>query len=408
MIDINENYKDRIKDEGLTEEQYELCLADIFDKYIGASDMEWQDIVEKYGLKIHRDTLRKASNTIFGGAFVSEYLKRKYGATQFPNYDEEIDNKLRELEREKIKYRDERMEWQRQNYIGARVEQKLDKLEEELKSIGRENYVSKEVLPICNGDSDMLVVLSDLHIGQTFNTYFGQYNLEVARDRLSEYMDQIRNIQKIHDCKRCYVSLQGDMISNSIHKRLAVTNRENVIEQVKSAIEIISAFVSDLCDIFEEVVLVSVCGNHSRIDRKEDALHDERLDDLIAWGIAMLLSGKKGFKYIKNTYDNGIAQFFIRGKEYISVHGDFDIFSKQGVANLVMMLGHIPYAIVFGHMHSNVVQNESNVRMIRGGSLAGAGCDYTIEHRLVGKPEQIVCVCSSSGIKAYYPIEFNR
>lgn len=39
---------------------------------------------------------------------------------------DEIDEKKRELERLKIQFRDERNAWQKQNYIDARVEQKLD------------------------------------------------------------------------------------------------------------------------------------------------------------------------------------------------------------------------------------------------------------------------------------------
>ena len=45
--------------------------------------------------------------------------------------------------------------------------------------------------------------------------------------------------------------------------------------------------------------------------------------------------------------------------------------------------------------------------MVRGGSLAGSGDAFTIEKRLSGKPSQMVCVCSSAGIEAYYPVELN-
>lgn len=45
--------------------------------------------------------------------------------------------------------------------------------------------------------------------------------------------------------------------------------------------------------------------------------------------------------------------------------------------------------------------------MIRGGSLAGSGDDYTIEKRLTGKASQMVCVCDSTGVICYYPIELN-
>ena len=71
------------------------------------------------------------------------------------------------------------------------------------------------------------------------------------------------------------------MISGSIHKSIQVTNRENVIEQIKIASDLISDFCYSLSEYFESVNISSVNGNHSRIEKKEDALKDERLDDLI-------------------------------------------------------------------------------------------------------------------------------
>ena len=49
----------------------------------------------------------------------------------------EIEMKRRELEREKIKFRDERNAWNKQNYITARVEQKLDHMENVFSQISK-------------------------------------------------------------------------------------------------------------------------------------------------------------------------------------------------------------------------------------------------------------------------------
>ena len=95
----------------------------------------------------------------------------------------------------------------------------------------------------------------------------------------------------------------------------------------------------------------------------------------------------------------------IRGKTYIGCHGDYDAFSKNGVANLILMLGFVPYAVTFGHMHTCAVDEANGIKMIRGGSLAGSGDSYTIEKRLSGKPSQMVCVCSEKGVDAYYTVE---
>ena len=113
------------------------------------------------------------------------------------------------------------------------------------------------------------------------------------------------------------------------------------------------------------------------------------------------------FHILNNNFDNGISLMEIRGKDYINVHGDMDAYSKNGVSNLCMYLGYIPYAITYGHLHTCAVDETNGIKMIRGGSLAGSGDSYTIEKRLSGKASQMVCVCNKNGVVCYYPIELN-
>lgn len=318
----------------------------------------------------------------------------------------EIEIQKRELERAKIKFRDERNAWQKQNYIDARVEQKLDLLESELLSQGKINFEVHDNVNVTS-DNDMLIILSDFHVGQCFHSIWGEYNSDIAKRRLNQLFNEILAIQQLHKSEKCYISLQGDMLSGNIHKTIQVTNRENVIEQIKLASELISSFCYELTKVFNIVFLSSVVGNHSRMDRKDEALHDERLDDVITWGVELSLKHIDNFHVLKRNIDNGIVDMNIRGKTYIAVHGDFDGYNKTGVSNLCMHLGFIPYAITYGHLHTCAVDETNGVKMIRGGSLAGSGDDYTIEKRLSGKPSQMVCICNRRGVVCYYPIELN-
>lgn len=178
---------------------------------------------------------------------------------------------------------------------------------------------------------------------------------------------------------------------------------------MKTASELVSNFCYALCGLFERVELRSVVGNHTRLDRKEDSLHDERLDDLVAWVVSKELIDVENFYYIPNDLDIGIATWDIRGKRYVAVHGDYDEYSSNGVNKLAGLLGYVPYAILYGHLHScSMEQSTSGVKMIRGGSLCGSGDQYSLEHRLMGDPSQMVCICDSSGVVAYYPIELKE
>lgn len=339
-----------------------------------------------------------------------KYARDFYEAGVFGSNEDEYLEKLqagrRELEREKIKFRDERIAWNKQNYIDARVEEKLNLLEKELLSLGKVNFDIHENVNIAS-DNDMLIILSDFHIGQCFHSMWGEYNSDIAKKRLNQLLNEVIAIQKMHNSECCYVSLQGDMLSGNIHKTIQVTNRENVIDQIKIASELISSFCYELSKVFSKVLVSSVVGNHSRMDRKDESLHDERLDDIITWGIELSLKHIENIYILKRNFDSGIAEMNIRNKTYIAVHGDYDKYSNSGVSNLCMHLGFIPYAITYGHLHTCAVDEANGVKMIRGGSLAGSGDDYTIEKRLSGKPSQMVCVCNNKGVACYYPIELN-
>lgn len=386
-----------------------------------------QIVEDKLVNKTEYRTFEELSETLFGEGNCfndSEVRKRMYGMKRVidvieaekrlhpdeyidPNKDDMVDIAIakRELEQAKIQFRDERLAWNAQNRIDARVTQKLDCLEASLKEMGEAKYESVDTPDIAVSSNDLLVVLSDLHIGQTFSSTWGEYNSDIARERLNTYLAKILKIRSTYNSQDCYVSIQGDLISGSIHKSIQVSNRENVIEQIKIASELITNFCYGLSPYFRNVIITNVSGNHSRIDKKEDSLHDERLDDLIGWIVSSSLSHVKNIEFRKNNIDIGIASINIRGKEYIAVHGDFDSYSTSGVAKLCMMLHRIPYAIIYGHLHKCSLDEANGVKMIRGGSLAGAGDSYTIEKRLDGKPSQMVCVCSADGVDSYHPIE---
>ena len=340
-----------------------------------------------------------------------KYARDFYEAGVFGEDENEYCNKMqnerRELERERIKFRDERNAWNKQNYIDARVEEKFDLLEKELMSQGKINFEIHDNVNI-SSDNDILIILSDFHIGQCFHSIWGDYNTDIAKRRLNQLLNEVIAIQKIHNSENCFISLQGDMISGNIHKTVQVTNRENVIEQIKIASELISSFCYEVSKVFNNVFMSSVVGNHSRIDRKDDALHDERLDDIISWGVELSLKHIDNFHVLKSNFDSGISEMNIRNKIYVAVHGDYDRYTNIGTSNLCMYLGFIPYAITFGHLHTcSIDESNGGVKMIRGGSLAGSGDNYTIEKRLSGKASQMVCVCNNKGVVCCYPIELS-
>lgn len=364
----------------------------------------WQDVCDLLNSELKHDYNESWYRKMYQSfIMVFDSIKEQYfNGEQI----DELEKKKQEIIKEKCRLNDVRTAYNKSLRNDARLEERLDKLEDVFKQQGQNVFTNLEVDKE-NTDNDLLVILSDLHIGQTFNSVFGSYNTDIASQRMKKYLGEILHIANKNQSTNCYISLQGDLISNSIHKSIAITNQENVIEQIKIASEMVTSFVYELSKHFNKVFVTSVSGNHSRLDKKEDALKDERLDDLTIWYMKSTLSHINNIEIQDNNIDNTIAIMNIRGKKYINVHGDYDNFSKSGVANLSMMLGYFPYAITFGHLHTCAMSDEGGVKIIRGGSLSGSGDDYTVEKRLTGKASQMVCVCTQEGIKSYNVVELS-
>lgn len=379
---------------------WRLALA----KDSGSLDMTWEELADVFNENLENNYGSSAYRKKFQQA--QHFYDDVFSKMDDTEYSQELMKQKRELERLKIQFRDERNAWNKQNYTDARVEQKLDYLEEELRNIGKIDFPEHEIVDT-KGDNDMLVILSDFHIGQCFDSAWGKYNSDIAFKRVEQLAEKVRKVQYKHKSENLYIAISGDLISGNIHKSIAITNREDVITQIKIASKIIINFCYNMSKYFKKVYVTNVAGNHSRIDKKDDALHSERLDDLVGWVVNSSLQHIDNIIFLPNRLDIGIGEMTIRGKQYVSVHGDYDKFSKSGVENLVMMIGYIPYAVLFGHLHVCSLDECNGVKMIRGGSLAGAGDQYTIEKRLIGKPAQMICICDEKGVDCYYPVELD-
>ena len=175
--------------------------------------------------------------------------KRFYEAGVFNKLDEEsymkeLQLQKRELERMKVQYRDERRSWSKQNYADSRVDETMEIIEDIIPSISHVEFPI-HINPEIDYGKHMIVCLSDLHIGQTFKSFWGEYNTSIARDRLTKYLNEILRIQKVHGVSDITVASLGDHISGLIHQTIQITNKEDVVEQVKIAIELITSFCYD-------------------------------------------------------------------------------------------------------------------------------------------------------------------
>lgn len=318
----------------------------------------------------------------------------------------ELDRKKIELQVERQKFYDQRNAFNRLVRERSRQEELNEILVAAVQSgnLPRLNYTPGNVMP---SDNDLLVSLNDIHYGATVNNYWNTYNTDICREMMCRYLDRIIQIAQTHGSENCIVWENGDAISGNIHKSIAVTNKENVIEQVKGVSELISEFIAELSKHFATVTFVSVAGNHSRLDpNKDNALVSERLDDLLEWYLAARL---QNFHNVVigggEKVDDTMYLIDVRGKTYCGIHGDFDG-SAGKIQSLQTLAGKSLYAVLSGHLHHCRTDDVQGIKTIMAGSFLGMD-DYCVQKRIYGRPEQMVCVCDETGVRCSYNVGLN-
>lgn len=178
----------------------------------------------------------------------------------------ELDAKRIELQKDKQKLFDQRSALNKLIRERARQEELNEIL---MGAVERGNLPSLDYQEPDEGvtlssDNDILVSLNDIHYGATVNNYWNKYDSDICRDMMRRYLDRVIAIGRLHRSENCIVWENGDAISGNIHHSIAVSNKENVIQQVIGVSELIAEFLAELSKHFISVQFVSVCRSRVR------------------------------------------------------------------------------------------------------------------------------------------------
>ena len=174
---------------------------------------------------------------------------------------------------------------------------------------------------------DVVLFISDVHIGSLLSAEhtggLGAYSFPIFEERMNRYRDAVRACLRYHPNRLpcCYLVLGGDLVDGSTIFRGHGRQIDLVtVKQVTVAYEYFSHLIADLLELFDEVRVVSVPGNHGRIGMKgENAPHDN-LDWLAAWFMAERFRDEPRVKF--HNPETWWALLEVRGWRFLVAHGD--------------------------------------------------------------------------------------
>lgn len=377
-----------------------LVYGKLVDKTL--ADIDFAELSEYvYGQQYSSDVARRM---MYGSKRTLDLMeKERIDSVEDRSILGEINEKMIELQKERQKFYDMRSAFNKVVRDRSRQEELNEIL---VRSVQDGDLPMLEYEPhfVEASDNDLLVSLNDIHYGIEIHNAWNTYNPDICRDMMCRYLDRIIEIGERHGSENCIVFNNGDAVSGKIHATIQIANRENVIEQVKGVSELISEFLAELSKHFKTVTYISVAGNHSRLDTKDNSPLNERMDDLIEWYLGARLQNFENITIgASEKIDSTMYLIDIRGKTYCGVHGDFDP-TPNKIPVLQTMARRPIYAVLCGHLHHNRIDNVQGVKTVMAGSFMGMD-DYCIQKRIFGRPEQLVCVCDETGIVCHYDID---
>lgn len=318
-----EKFKEELSKYGLTLETYDKIITDIDSKIDGENDYDWSEIKDKYGINCNSDTIRKSSSTPFGGKMRSEYEKYKIGLNKTENIsDSELDVKIQELRKERIKLQTSNVERSRIDRAEARQEMYYEYVGNVVQSL-----TPPEFHPIednIHHEINYLVGLADVHYGAAYCSVNNEYSPEEAKRRF-EYLTYrlIHFVQDKHITTLTIVSL-GDLIQGVLRLSDLKINDSSIVKATVEICRLIASMLNKLSTYTKIAYYHTPSANHTQLrvlNAKASELADEDLEYLMGNYIKDLCVNNERVTVHLAKEGNDFIEVYIPGNEIIAMHG---------------------------------------------------------------------------------------
>ena len=332
---------------------------------------------------------------------IQDYLDQENPTGVNQDVLQEIEDQKLELEKEKIKMRDQRREL---NSL-IRRQARLENLEDYFKEV-TENFEGVSLPKTksnVNDKKEAAILISDWHIGMKFDGRFNTFNHEIAEQRIAKVKDKTLDTVRKEKVDTLHIANLGDMISGGIHVSTRVQAEEDVIQQVIRASEYLKQFVKTFLDEGIQVEYYNIIGNHGRSqsNKSEVAGIEENFEKLILTILDTAFSNYDN--YNSTGCRDGIIEVEISSQKIILAHGDMDK-NTNAAMRLPQLFGYVPNYIITGHIHHSTSKDFGITEHIVNPSLIGAD-DYATGGRFGGKPGQKLILFNETDIESITTIK---
>lgn len=381
-------------------------------------NLDWEDIVEFAELGIHRDTLRKASQTDFGGYAVYRKMKEQMIADECDGDESEMQKLRDKIGEFDIKKRQMQLERNGLNKLKRDLIPSVA-VSDELAQFMFDNNMQVNIPPVCfeeveNNDEEyeMIVQLSDLHIGYIIDNCKGNsFNWKIANERIDKFINAIRKNIKLYSIAQIHVVNTGDVVEHIyMRKNQSQFCEFSQSEQINKAIELIYRFLVALCEMQCNVTYTSIAGNHDRSNGDmKTSLKGDNADVIIARQLFKYneIANNKRLTIIENDPFEDEVIIEVNGTKHKFIHGDGKFKNGEKLIKSEMSMDDDSYSLWRGHYHNFNIESENNGRyIITSGCISGFN-DYSRSFGCQTAASQTIGIIGDGYIEAIKDIQLN-
>lgn len=355
------------------------------------------DKFEKITTEKIEETLKVSNRLAYVYKVVIE--NKNLFSEMFPNSEILTENRV--LARQKQKYMDSNRIERKAFREQIRMENALISLNkavlEKFEKINFNIPVVEHNSILCSNDK-AIIQLSDTHFNELVDLDSNRYDFEIASKRLSLYASEVKRILASYGIKKVVLAMTGDMINSDRRLDEKLNMSTNRMSATMLATNLIQYFIQDLMQQFEEMDIVYVTGNESRVDEFgfTDMVVTDNYDSIIFNMLNLIFRENRNITFIKSNPVETIIT--VNNKNILLMHGttlkasatQTDIQKNIGrYANNGVKVDYV----LFGHIH---FCNIGDI-FARSGSLVGSNSYSTFALGLTSKPSQNLHIIREDG-----------
>ena len=372
----------------------------IYKDEMGLSYSEWSSLL--IGKEYSDETARKAYYIIkplLEALMSDDKSKNK-------TYND-IRSKEIQLQKERIRQKDERRNFENLVRNEARWETLFDMIKEGLDNLEYNHKLNIYPYEIRGSESEAILILSDWHIGVEINTPSNVFNIEVAKERVDKLIKETIKHCKNNNVTKLHIALAGDLVQGIIHVNSRLRQNENIINQVLIASELVTDLIASLSQSIRRIEVYNVNGNHGRVNANiKESLDEENFESLVYEIVKLKLDIIKERERIaynvhfnENEF-NDISLINVMNKKVAVSHGHKDRKQNTALDKLNHLLDEYRVnELITGHFH--------NVRLGDGvtvnGALSGSD-DFAQSKRFNNNPSQILKIYFDDNTECLFDI----